>query len=195
MSKTTAPPHKVASQEALRLDVDAHALHTEVSDLVRVYQFRDRDKICCHDVSVTQCYALESLLLRGPMQLNALAAELFLDKSTTSRVIDALERKGYVERMPKADDRRAVALRVTRSGRALHERIHKDLIAQQKDLLQGLDPDLRATVADVIQKLAQAAQARFSTGDSCAMPAGCCGPANTDASADRSCCAAAGALS
>ena len=33
-----------------------------MADLVRVYQFRDRDHICCHDVSVTQCYALEMLV-------------------------------------------------------------------------------------------------------------------------------------
>jgi MarR family 2-MHQ and catechol resistance regulon transcriptional repressor len=162
--------------EAQRLDADARALHGAVSDLVRVYQLRDRDKICCHDISVTQCYALEILLLRGPMQLNELAAELFLDKSTTSRVIDALERKAYVERIPKADDRRAVALRVTRTGRSLNGRIHRDLIEQQKALLSDLDPELRATVADVIKRLAQAAAARFSAGDSCATSTECCPP-------------------
>jgi hypothetical protein len=38
---------------------DAETFHAALSELVRVYQFRDRDRICCHDVSVTQCYALE----------------------------------------------------------------------------------------------------------------------------------------
>jgi hypothetical protein len=59
-------------------------LHEALSELVRVYQFRDRDRICCHDISVTQCYALEALLRRGPCGLNELAAELYLDKSTAS---------------------------------------------------------------------------------------------------------------
>jgi hypothetical protein len=31
----------------------------------RVYQFRDRDRICGHDISVTQCHALDVLILRG----------------------------------------------------------------------------------------------------------------------------------
>ena len=35
-------------------DRDALDLHEAVADLVRVYQFRDRDRICCHDVWVTQ---------------------------------------------------------------------------------------------------------------------------------------------
>jgi hypothetical protein len=49
-----------------RLEADAVALHEALSELVRVYQFRDRDRICCHDISVTQCYALDALLRRGP---------------------------------------------------------------------------------------------------------------------------------
>ena len=79
------------------LDRDAAALQAAVAELVRVYQFRDRDRICCHDISVTQCYALETLVEHGPMRLSALAERLFLDKSTTSRVVGALVKKGYVE--------------------------------------------------------------------------------------------------
>src|SRR3954462_9524804 len=100
-----------ATQAAL--DRDAVALHEAVADLVRVYQFRDRDRICCHDVSVTQCYALETLVAHGPMRLSALAERLFLDKSTTSRVVNALVKKGYVEQRPEAGDGRATALHVT----------------------------------------------------------------------------------
>jgi hypothetical protein len=37
---------------------------------VSVYQFRDRDRICCHDVSVTQCYALETIVEHGPLRLD-----------------------------------------------------------------------------------------------------------------------------
>ena len=73
---------------------------TAVADLVRVYQFRDRDRICCHDISVTQCYALETLVEHGPLRLSALADRLFLDKSTTSRVVGTLVKKGYVEQAP-----------------------------------------------------------------------------------------------
>ena len=69
---------------------DAEALHGALSELVRIYQFRDRDRICCHDISVTQCYALEALVEHGPMRSQALARRLMLDKSTTTRVVDAL---------------------------------------------------------------------------------------------------------
>ena len=52
------------------LEQDAENLYAALSELVRVYQFRDRDTICCYDVSVTQCYAIEALLRRGPSGLN-----------------------------------------------------------------------------------------------------------------------------
>src|SRR3954466_8777196 len=98
------------------LDRHAAALHEAVADLVQVYQFRDRDRICCHDVSVTQCYALETIAAHGPLRLNALAERLFLDKSTTSRVVSTLVRKGYVEQRADASDGRATTLRATRQG-------------------------------------------------------------------------------
>ena len=97
MSQASTQQHE--SAEAA-LDRDAAALHAAVADLVRVYQFRDRDRICCHDISVTQCYALETLVEHGPLRLNALADRLFLDKSTTSRVVGTLVRRGTSSRAP-----------------------------------------------------------------------------------------------
>lgn len=151
---------------------DAEALNAALADLMRVYQFRDRDRICCYDVSVTQCYALDALADRGPMRSQTLAGLLLLDKSTTTRVVDALERKGYVERRTDDEDARAVSLRITDSGRALYDTINRGLIAQQAELLAELDPQVRSRVTDVIRRLAKAAEARFVSGVS----VGTCAP-------------------
>jgi DNA-binding MarR family transcriptional regulator len=152
-------------------------LQAAVADLVRVYQFRDRDRICCHDISVTQCYALETLVEHGPLRLSELTERLYLDKSTTSRVIRTLVKKGYVEQHADASDRRATALRATRAGRSLCARITDDLVEQQKELLADLDPGVRAGVVDVVRRLARAADSRFRAGvsvedRSCCVPAG-----------------------
>ncbi len=167
-SRISAPTSQAA------FDRDAVALQAAVADLVRVYQFRDRDRICCHDISVTQCYALETLIDRGPMRLSALAERLFLDKSTTSRVVSTLVRKGYVEQRADAQDARATTLRATRRGRSLCARITDDLVAQQKAVLQDLDPGVRSGVIQVIRRLAEAADARFRAGVSTGATAACC---------------------
>jgi MarR family transcriptional regulator, 2-MHQ and catechol-resistance regulon repressor len=105
---------------------------------------------------------------------------LYLDKSTTSRVVHTLVKKGYVEQHADRTDRRATALGATRAGRALCARITDDLVEQQKALLADLDPELRAGVVDVLQRLARAADSRFRAGVS-AQVRGCrtdaCDPA------------------
>ncbi|HEV2734025.1 MAG TPA: MarR family transcriptional regulator [Longimicrobiaceae bacterium] len=151
-----------------RLDADTVELNRALTELVRVYQFRDRDRICCYDVSVSQCYALEAVVLEGPLGVNDLAARLYLDKSTTSRVVDALEKKGYVERRESPEDRRAVRLVATPAGRELHARIQGDILAQERELLAEFAPEVRQSMARLIGQLARAAAARVdTTGGAC----------------------------
>jgi DNA-binding MarR family transcriptional regulator len=164
------PPVLVSST----LQRDAEALHAAVAELVRVYQFRDRDRICCHDISVTQCHALETTAEHGPLRLSALAQRLFLDKSTTSRVVSSLKRKGYLQQQPDPSDARATVLSATRAGRTLCARINADLVNQQRQLLEDFDPAVRAGVIDVIRRLARSADARFRAGVSVPGVGVCC---------------------
>jgi MarR family 2-MHQ and catechol resistance regulon transcriptional repressor len=148
--------------DALR--ADSLALHEALSDLVRAYQFRDRDRICCHDISVTQCYALEALERDGPMRLNQLAERLFLDKSTSSRVLGALVRKGYAKRLVDLTDGRAISVHITAKGRGLHKRIYENLVNQQAQMMADLGPEMRRAAIEVITRLARAAEAKFGIG-------------------------------
>ena len=172
MSTALAKP--TPSVRPARLEADATALHEALSELVRVYQFRDRDRICCHDISVTQCYALEALLRRGPSGLNELAAELYLEKSTASRVVATLERKRYVTRARHPDDGRAIVLTVTPAGRRLHDRIRAELITEAKTLLADFEPEVREGTARLIFRLARAAAARSVTARSSCCPTSSC---------------------
>src|SRR5215207_9105199 len=142
-SRTHACRPAAPSGAEARTDDEVLAVHEALSDLVRVYQFRDRDRICCHDVSVTQCYALEALVRRGPSTLNDVAAELYLDKSTASRVVAALERKKYVARSPNPSDGRSVLLRTTPAGQRLYERIRDGLLEEERQLLKEFPPEVR----------------------------------------------------
>ena len=160
--------HKIDSHANSQLEQDAQALYDALQDLIRVYQFRDRDRICCHDLSVTQCYALDALVRRGGITVNELSAELYLDKSTASRVVDALERKGYLRRNSHPDDRRAVQLEVTKSGKSLFARIRRDIVEHEKSLIAGFDPKTRRAMTKLINQLAQAAAERIdTTGGTC----------------------------
>jgi MarR family 2-MHQ and catechol resistance regulon transcriptional repressor len=145
------------------LDRDAAAFYDALSDLIRVYQFRDRDRICCQDISVTQYYALESLARHGPLTLNELASQLYLDKSTVSRVVNAIERKKLLRRQPHDEDRRAVLLAVSDAGRQLYDCIRDDIEEREKRLIADFDPEVRAAMIGLIGRLAEAAKERVST--------------------------------
>ncbi len=134
-----------------------------LSSLIRVYQFRDRDRICCHDVSVSQCYALEALVRHGPLTLNELAAYLYLDKSTASRVVDALERKGLLRRTDNPEDKRSVRLVATPAGKQRHSLIIRGIHERERGLLAEFDPSVRAGIIDVLGRLASAAAQRVET--------------------------------
>lgn len=146
---------------------DVLALHRALSDLVKVYQFRDRSKICCHDVSVTQCYALEALINLGPLTLTGLAEELYLEKSTASRVVNALERKGYVRRSDDPSDSRAVILTVTSGGRVLYDRIERELVEATARLADDFEPEVRRAAARLLARFARTAVERFTGKKSC----------------------------
>jgi len=170
-SETALPTLPVPAADP-GLERDAAELYDALSELVRVYQFRDRDRICCYDVSVTQCYALETLARQGGMTLNDLAAQLYLDKSTASRVVDALERKGYMTRVTHPQDRRAVLLEATAAGRELEGKIRTDILAEERELLAGFPSEVRQSMARLLRQLARAASARGTgeAGSCCRIP-------------------------
>lgn len=151
----TSPAMSVT--DGLALDV-----HRALLDLIRVYQFRDRDRVCCYDVSVTQSHALERLRSLGPLTLNDLAESLYIEKSTASRLIDGLEAKGYVSRERAAEDRRCLEIRITRSGERLASRIEEDMLRTETTVLNDFTPVEQAAIAGALAQLGQAAAARVT---------------------------------
>jgi MarR family 2-MHQ and catechol resistance regulon transcriptional repressor len=154
-----------------RLQKDAIALYHALNELIRIYQFRDRDRICCHDISITQCHGLEGLVHHGPLMLNELADYLHLDKSTTSRVVDSLERKGYATRLVHPDDSRALMLKATPAGLRLHRLIMDEIVEEEEDVLSDLSAEVRRALPGVLRKLAEAAANRSKRSNSACSPA------------------------
>jgi DNA-binding MarR family transcriptional regulator len=138
----------------------ALALQDALSELIRVVQFRDRDRACCYDLSVSQCYALRAVVLDGPLSVNDLAAGLYLEKSTASRLAAGLVDAGLVGKVPDPDDARAVRLEATGEGRALHVQIASDLAREYGSVLSDFTAAERERVVEAVRRLAAAAARR-----------------------------------
>jgi MarR family transcriptional regulator, 2-MHQ and catechol-resistance regulon repressor len=149
-----AKDSRTAAKE-LELRMDAFDLQAALSELVRAHQFRDRKATHCRGISVTQWSALSSVVAHWAMTLNELAAELYLDKSTTSRVVDSLVEKGYVRRSRDREDARSLSIEPTKEGRALHSGIQRDLVAETRSLIADDSPATRLATIRHVARLAR----------------------------------------
>lgn len=153
---------------AAALAADARSLSEALTGLIRVVQFRDRDRACCHGVSVSQCYALKGVVDADGMTINDLAAHLFLDKSTASRIANGLVSRGLFARERDAADGRVVNLVATEEGREVCQAIERDLDREYADLLDDFDPEVRSSIVQLVARLGHSFSARVETsGGSC----------------------------
>ncbi|MCU1436554.1 MAG: transcriptional regulator [Pseudarthrobacter sp.] len=95
----------------------------------------------------------------GWLRLNELNDHVLLSQSSLSRLVERLEKRGLVARMPAPDDGRGVLLKLTEEGAALQKEIGREHVrdisglvgnaltaAEQKEL-QRLTDKLRHAVA------------------------------------------------
>ena len=142
------------------LNRQAERLYHVFAELVRGYQFRDREEICCHGLSVSQCYALDALETHGPMTMGNLAGQLYLELSTMTRVVDYLVAKKLATRVADAKDRRVCRVQISQQGRSLVSRIRGELMQEYKLILRAIPPESREAVISAISHLLSAFKER-----------------------------------
>ena len=150
----------------MELGRQARRLHAALTDLVRHYQFRDRNEICCHGISVAQCYALESLGASEGLTMGELAASQRVAVSTMTRVVDQLVSRRLVERQGDAGDRRVLRVFLTADGRRLLATLTDELVRAEASILARIPENHRDSVLAAIEAVRDALAA-------------CCAPAGT----------------
>lgn len=96
---------------------------------------------------------LFALWVVGPTAPNRLAVLASVTRSSTSSVLNTLERDGFVERRRESDDRRLVTTELTVSGRALVLETLKEHERVQSRWASTLTPQERETMNGLLHKL------------------------------------------
>lgn len=94
-------------------------------------------------LSHSSCHALIELDRRGPLTVSDIGSLLRLDRSTASRLITDLTRRGWVRSEAGETDRRRKQLHLTEAGRQQVQRVDADASSQVGLALASLDPDER----------------------------------------------------
>lgn len=94
------------------------------------------------ELTLGQFFTMEALA-NAELRSCELAERMALSRSTISTTVDALVRRGYVERREDPADRRSVRLSLTSEGERVHAAYQQRAAEESMRLLAGLAPDER----------------------------------------------------
>jgi DNA-binding MarR family transcriptional regulator len=106
------------------------------------------------DLSFTQYLILKKAQQLGPLSATELARAVELDGGAMTRQLDQMERKGYLQRRPHAQDRRALRIELTEAGNRLWQDTaqvcsNRVMAAAQR----SLDPAEQARLHDYLERV------------------------------------------
>ena len=140
----------------INFDKQVENFHREIVELIKKYQFRDRNQICGCGVSVSQCYILEVLNADGALTMNKLAERMHLSISTVTRVVDQLLKKGFVNREEGLEDRRVRLIQLTEAGKEAHKENWLNMFKSERAILSQFPDEHREVLIDFLKKLNKA---------------------------------------
>ena len=114
------------------------------------------------DLTVAEYRVLAQIMLYPGSTVRAIAERTYVDKAQVSRAAAALEAEAYITRDMLDHDRRSPVFTVTRTGRALLNRLIPLRQAQEAELAAGLSPAelevLRTALPALIEALGEPAE-------------------------------------
>jgi DNA-binding MarR family transcriptional regulator len=145
-----SPSHDPVARQAGELDV-------HYRDIWRNFSSRKaRTRLQQGAASELSPIQLHSLALLGeePLRIGSLADKLGLATSTVTRLVDRLERMGLVVRHVSENDRRAVTVMLTSTGRRVESAAAKRRLDYFVDILTSLAPTERKELVRLFAKVA-----------------------------------------
>jgi DNA-binding MarR family transcriptional regulator len=108
------------------------------------------------DFSLSEMFALLALSAEAPLSQQGLAEQLQLEKSTVSRLITHLERRGWVKRVRDLHDTRMFRVQLSDAGHTKAELLIRSLAQRHERLLAALKPDEQEALAYGLSALVRA---------------------------------------
>jgi DNA-binding MarR family transcriptional regulator len=132
---------------------DVEEFHNSIVELIKKYQFRDRNEITCFGISVSQCYVLETLHFHGAITMNKLAEQMHLSISTITRVVDQLEGKKLVTRKQHPGDSRSRIIKLTPKGEKVFLQSWANVFESEKKIFENIKPEHRKVLLSLLKDL------------------------------------------
>ena len=109
-------------------------------------------------LTLSRARALFALSKRDGLNQRELADELGIETPTIVRLLDGMEKQGFIERRVEVSDRRAKQIHMTELGRTIADEILKLADEIRAEVLQGVGEDEVAAVLKVVRTIADNVQ-------------------------------------
>ncbi len=103
----------------LRVNVDLCSIRRIITDIKEIEEALRKQTHLSLNEALCLCQQA-----RGNCDPSSLSKEMGLSPSRMTRILDSLSEKGYIERLPSEQDRRAVSVNVTVQGRMVTDELH-----------------------------------------------------------------------
>lgn len=106
-----------------------------------------------HDSTLEQLSVLEVILFSGPLTMSEIANMLVKENAVITRMVDIMERKGFVKRTAKQGDRRAYLVNITEAGNLEFKTLTPYLKEGLKEATSNLTKEEYKEGMRIIQKI------------------------------------------
>jgi DNA-binding MarR family transcriptional regulator len=127
-----------------------------VRELSKTLRFFDRTSQSNTGVTLNQCYMLDLIRENKIMPLSDLHERLGIDKSTTTRLIEPLLKRGLLEKMKAEHDKRASYVVITKVGEEVYENARTRSFKSISKVLEQIPANKHLQVVESIDMLLDA---------------------------------------
>ena len=100
----------------------------------------------------------------GTLAPAEIADRLGSARATVTGVLDSLEKRGLVRRLPHPEDRRRLQVEITTQGTTVLDRLLPTYFEDERRVVEGLDAEGKETLVDLLGRVQSALYARRSDG-------------------------------
>lgn len=128
--------------------------------LVRAFGLHQPDQTPCgQPLSVSEAYALTELLKKQSLSQVELVKKLELEKSTVTRLVQQLEKKGWIERSRDKADGRILLIQLTEAGLNIAEQLSRARAVKFSQFFTSIPLEERDNILRTLELLTEAASA------------------------------------
>ena len=147
-----------------------------IRDLIKAMRFFQNEAVVCEDITFTQFTVLDFVRSGAPLPIGSLNDLLGVEKSTTTRLVAPLLKKGLLSKRKSNVDARISELALTAEGQRVYDSVWACYCGCADQLLSAVPEAQRGHLLQTMQLLSRSMEC-------------CCGPAASQNDGKTSCCA------